>query len=96
MADSFGGTFRRKRRRVSHTDTGVSFMQSFFDKRMGAGWKISFVVSVLVFVINVWSDVSGYSGMNGEELFLNSLLLTIWLTARWLAIGKKPKEESAE
>lgn len=69
-------------------------MQSFFDKRMGAGWKISFVVSVLVLVINAWDE--GLRFMDGEDLFAYSLLLTIWLTARWLAIGKKPKEENSD
>jgi len=71
-------------------------MQSFFDNRMGAGWKISFVVSVLVFVINVWQEEIYRGSMDGEELFIYSLLLTIWLTARWLAIGKKPKEGNNE
>jgi hypothetical protein len=63
---------------------------------MGAGWKISFVVSVLVFVINVWQEEIYRGSMDGEELFIYSLLLTIWLTARWLAIGKKPKEGNNE
>ena len=62
---------------------------------MGAGWKISFVISVLVFVINVWQEEIYRGSMDGDELFAYSLLLTIWLTARWLAIGRKPKEENS-
>ena len=65
---------------------------------MGAGWKISFVVSVLVLVINAWDEFGGYrrSYLTGEELLTYSLPLTVWLTARWFAIGKKPKEENSD
>lgn len=73
-------------------------MQSFFDKRMGAGWKISFVISVLVLVINAWDEFGGRrrTYLTGEELFTYSLPLIIWLTARWLAISKGSKDERGD
>lgn len=53
-------------------------MQSFFDKRMGAGWKISFVVSVVFLVAGV---VGTYS-LDAEDVIVYTFPLATWITVR--------------
>jgi len=67
-------------------------MGGFFDKRMGAGWKVSFVVSVLILVLGVVDEPI----LDGEELFVYSLMLVIWVTARWITIGKRANDDGSE
>lgn len=67
-------------------------MQSFFDKRMGVGWKISFVVSVVFLVAGV---VGTYS-LDAEDVIVYTFPLATWITVRWIKIGKEATEENTD
>lgn len=67
-------------------------MESFFDKRMSAGWKVSFIISVLILVLGVVEE----SILDAFELFVYSLMLVIWVTARWITIGKQASDDGSE
>jgi hypothetical protein len=68
-------------------------MQKIFDNRMGASWKISFVLSVfwigvLYPYVTQWNAWDGGDEIDSSEFVALSLPLTVWLIARWITIGK--------
>ena len=70
-------------------------MESFFDKRMSAGWKVSFVVSVLWAIVLFVEGNTGV-GIDSGEMFVTILPLSGWCLFRWLKIGKEASDDSSE
>lgn len=75
-------------------------MKQLFDNRMAAGWKISFVLSVLwigflypyVTQWNSWDG--GGEEVDSVEFIALSFPLALWFIARWIKVGKE--EEPSE
>lgn len=69
-------------------------MQKLFDNRMGAGWKISLVLSVfwigvLYPYVTQWNAWDGGDEIDSFEFVALSAPLTIWFIARWIKIGRE-------
>ena len=67
-------------------------MQSFFDKKMPASWKVSLVVSVVFLVAGVVDEYS----LDAVDVIVYSFPLATWVTARWIKIGKEATDEDTD
>ena len=70
-------------------------MESFFDKRMSAGWKVSFVVSVLWAIFGIIEGLD-YGTADADEIVMAVLPLSGWSLLRWLKVGKEASDDSSE
>ena len=66
-------------------------MTQLFDNRMAAGWKISFVLSVLWGAF-FYTEAGGK--LDDGWLLVYTTPLAIWFIARWIKVGKE--EEPSE
>lgn len=67
-------------------------MPSFFDKKMASSWKVSLVVSVVFLVAGVVDEYS----LDATDVIVYSFPLAVWITARWIRIGKEAKDEGTD
>ena len=67
-------------------------MQSFFDRKMSASWKVSLVISVVFLVAGVVDEYS----LDAAEVVFYSFPLATWVTARWIKIGKEETDENTD
>ncbi len=67
-------------------------MPSFFDKKMPSSWKVSLVVAVVFLVAGVVDEYS----LDATDVIVYSFPLAVWITARWIKIGKEETDENTD
>ena len=66
---------------------------SIFSNSMNPTWKLSFVATVLYLVWCLVEAFFGFSYIRGEFLIWGIGPISVWCSARWVALGLPRQEE---